>query len=148
MTIVNRIEDWGNRHHPAIFDIARIILGLFLLLKGYAFLQNLPYLERMLSDQKLSSLSPGAIGFIMFYVIFVHMTGGTLIMLGISTRIASILQLPIIIAAIFVINIFKSPLSTELWYSVACGILLLLFVMIGSGPFSLDNYLNKSKMSK
>lgn len=148
MAILSKIEGWGDRHHPAICDVARIALGLFLLLKGYTFLENLPYLERILADQKLSDLSQGAIHFIMFYVIFVHMTGGTLIMLGILTRTASILQLPIIIAAIFVINIFKSPLSTELWYSIACGILLLVFIMIGSGPFSLDNYFNKSKMGK
>jgi hypothetical protein len=44
------------------------------------------------------------------------------------------------------INIFKSSLNTELWLSVLSGVLLLVFILLGSGPLSLDNYLDKSKM--
>lgn len=146
MKVINKLEDWGNRHHPVGIDAVRILLGLFLLLKGYAFLQNMAYLKWILATHALINLSPGVISFIMFYVIFFHMTGGTLIMLGILTRLASLVQLPIIVGAIFMINIFKSPLNTELWLSVLSGVLLLVFILIGSGPLSLDNYLDKSKM--
>ena len=103
------------------------------------------YLRWMLSTQDLANLPPEAISFIMFYVIFCHMTGGALLMLGILTRLVCLMQLPIILAAIFVINIFKSSLNTELWLSVLCGILLLVFLVIGSGPLSLDHYLSRSK---
>lgn len=145
MKTINKFQDWGNRHHPAAIDVVRILLGLFLLLKGYAFLQNMAYLRWMLSTQDLANLPPEAISVIMFYVIFCHMTGGALLMLGILTRLVCLMQLPIILAAIFVINIFKSSLNTELWLSISSGILLLVFLLLGSGPLSLDNYFNKLK---
>lgn len=143
--MINKLETWGNRHHPLVIDFVRIALGLFLLLKGYAFLGNMAYLKWILSTQEFANLSPAVISFIMFYVIFFHMTGGTLIMLGILTRAASLIQLPIIIAAIFMINIFKSPLNADLWLSILSGILLVVFILLGSGPLSLDNYFDKSK---
>ena len=145
MNIITKVREWGNRHHPAALGIVRVALGLFLLLKGYAFLQNMAYLKWMILSQESINIPPSAVSFIIFYVVFFHMTGGTLIILGILTRLAALLQLPIIIAAIFFINIFKSPLNTELWLSVLIGILLLLFLLTGSGPVSLDNYLTKSK---
>lgn len=145
MKAIHYVEDWGNRHHPAVVDVLRILLGAFLLAKGYIFLQNMAYLRWILSNHDLAALPSEAMSFMMFYVIFVHMTGGTLIMLGISTRIASLLQLPIIVAALFVINNFRSPLNTELWLSVVTGVLLLVFLVIGSGPFSLDYYLTETK---
>jgi putative oxidoreductase len=144
MKAMHYVEDWGSRHHPAVADVLRVLLGAFLLAKGYTFLQNMAYLKWILSNHDLAGLPSGLMSFLMFYVIFVHMTGGTLIMLGISTRIASLLQLPIIAAAIFVINNFRSPLNTELWLSVVSGVLLLVFLVIGSGPFSLDHYLTET----
>ena len=29
MNIVHNIEDWGDRHHPKILDLIRMLLGLF-----------------------------------------------------------------------------------------------------------------------
>lgn len=145
MKAIHCVEDWGNRHHPAVVDVLRILLGALLLAKGYIFLQNMANLKWILSNHDLAGLPSEAMSFMMFYVIFVHMTGGTLIMLGMSTRIASLLQLPIIVAAIFVINNFRSPLNTELWLSVVTGVLLLVFLVIGSEPFSLDYYLSETK---
>ena len=143
MKAIYRLTDWGDRHHPVVIDVLRILLGLFLLVKGYTFLQNMAYLKWVLSTHSLANLSPAAISFIMFYVIFFHMAGGVLIMLGILTRLASLMQLPIVAAAIFMINIFKSVLNTELWLSVLSGILLLLFMLIGSGRWSLDHYFKR-----
>ncbi|GAC1301629.1 MAG: hypothetical protein NVSMB24_04800 [Mucilaginibacter sp.] len=140
MKVIYHLENWGNRHHPIAIDVLRILLGLFLLIKGYIFLQNIGYLKWILSTHELTNLSSGTITFIMSYVIFIHIAGGALIMLGILTRLASLLQLPIIIAAIFMINDFKSVLNTDLWLSVLSGILLLVFLLIGSGPLSLDHY--------
>jgi putative oxidoreductase len=143
--MLRKIKDWGNSHHPAFIDGLRVMLGVFLLLKGYAFLQNMAYLKWILSTQQLTSLSAGALSFIMFYVIFSHMAGGILIMLGILTRLAALVQLPVIVCSVLIINSFKSTLNTQMWLSVLCCILLLFFLLMGSGPFSLDNYFTKSQ---
>lgn len=141
MNAVNKIQAWGDSHHPAVLDIVRVLFGLFLLLKGCGFLTNLTYLERILAQQELANLSSGFIGFIMCYVIITHMVGGTLIALGICTRIAAIVQLPVVIAAIFILDRFQSPFNTEIWASVVATVLLLVFIVIGSGRFSLGRYL-------
>lgn len=147
MTRLKLIEKWGNHHHPAFLDIIRVVLGLFLLIKGFTFLQNNAYLEYMLASLNLSFLTTGMIKAIMFYVIFTHMAGGSLIMLGIFTRLACLLQIPVICAAIAVINNLRSVLNSDWWLSVSCLFFLLVFIVLGSGPFSLDNYLAKDKMN-
>ena len=145
MSTFNKFEQWGDHHHPALFDVIRIALGLFLLLKGYAFLQNKPFLEDMIIGLNVKGINSGTVEAIMFYVIFVHMAGGLLIMLGILTRLASLLQLPVIIAAIFVLNNLRSYINSDLWLTVFCLLFLVVFTIIGSGPLSLDQFLRKDK---
>jgi uncharacterized membrane protein YphA (DoxX/SURF4 family) len=143
MNTLHKIERWGNRHHPAILDVLRIFLGVFLFLKGFAFMQNMAYLKWIIEDKGLFDLRPEVLTIIMYYVTFVHMAGGILITLGLLTRLSSLLQLPIVIGAVFFINIFKSDLNSDLWMSVFACVLLLLFTLIGSGPLSLDRFLTQ-----
>ncbi|MBB5394997.1 DoxX family protein [Mucilaginibacter sp. AK015] len=141
MNVINKVETWGDKHHPAILDILRILLGIFLFLKGLTFMQNINYLRWIIEDQQVINLSPVFLKAVMYYVIFVHMTGGVLIALGLLTRLSSLLQLPIVISALFVINIFKSEPNNDLWLSIFACALLIIFAVIGSGPLSLNNLL-------
>lgn len=143
MAALSHIRHWGDRHHPAFLNVLRIALGLFLLYRGVAYMQNQAYLNWILETQAHVRLNPPVIHFVMAYVTYVQMTGGLLIALGLLTRTASVLQLPIVAGAIFFINVFKSPVNTELWYSVFALVLLLLFTVLGSGPFSLNAFLEK-----
>ena len=74
-----------------------------------------------------------------------HVLGGGLIFLGLYTRLWALLQLPIVFAAVFFVNITAEYVNSELWLSVLVLVLLALFLVIGSGPFSLDQLLLKSK---
>jgi uncharacterized membrane protein YphA (DoxX/SURF4 family) len=69
------------------------------------------------------------------------MVGGTLIALGVLTRLSSLIQIPVVFGAVFFINILQSPVNTELWASIIALILLIVFTIIGSGKLSLDRYL-------
>ncbi|RYU91419.1 DoxX family protein [Mucilaginibacter terrigena] len=142
MNVIHKVENWGDKHHPAILDILRIVLGIFLFLKGLTFMQNMSYLQRIIEDQHLINLSSFFLKAVMYYVIFVHMTGGILIALGLLTRLSSVLQLPIVISALFIINIFRSEPNTDLWLSIFACALLIIFALIGSGPLSLNNLLS------
>jgi putative oxidoreductase len=143
MNLVHRIEDWGDHHHPKILDITRIALGGFLLLKGIAFMQNTEYLKELIENQNVIAISPDVMFSLVYYVTFAHMVGGVLIMLGTLTRFACIIQIPIVVAAVFLVNIFREPINGMTWPSIVALILLLLFTVIGSGPLSLDKYLSK-----
>jgi len=141
MNVVHKIEHWGDTHHPKFLDLVRVALGVFLLLKGVAFMENTAYLGSIIESQRVIDVSPGLLMVLVYYVTFAHMIGGILIALGILTRPASIIQLPIVLGAIFLTGVFKEPVNTMVWPSVTAFILLLVFTIIGSGPISLDRYL-------
>jgi putative oxidoreductase len=141
MNLVHKIENWGDTHHPKILDLVRIALGIFLLLKGIAFMQNTAYLRHLIEDQDVIDLSPEVLMVLVYYVTFAHMVGGILIALGIYTRLAAIIQIPIVLGAVFLTSIFQEPINTLAWPSITALILLVIFTIFGSGPISLDRYL-------
>jgi uncharacterized membrane protein YphA (DoxX/SURF4 family) len=79
------------------------------------------------------------------FVCWVHLLGGTFIILGFLTRISVWAQIPIILGAIFFINLNNGlPHSfPELLLSIFVLILLILFAMTGGGKISMDRYLKK-----
>lgn len=141
MTFAKRVETWGDSHHPKILDILRILLGCFLVLKGYAFLENEPYLRDIIVQNRVINFSPDWIDILIYYISYAHLVGGVLILLGLFTRVFSIIQIPIVFGAVFFVNIFKSDINSELWLSILTLALLLMFVILGSGPWSVDNLL-------
>ena len=143
MNVVHKVEIWGDRHHPKFLDLVRIALGVFLFLKGVAFMENSAYLKDLIENQNIVNISPGVLMAIVYYVTFAHMVGGILIALGTLTRFASIIQIPIVLAAVFLTGFFTSPINTLVWPSVTALILLVLFTIIGSGPWSLDKFLSE-----
>jgi uncharacterized membrane protein YphA (DoxX/SURF4 family) len=118
-------------------------LGLFLLLKGVAFMLNISDLKNLIENQADISLPADLFIAVVYYAAFIHMVGGALIAMGILTRLSSMLQLPVVFGEVLFVNIFESPVNYELWASVACLVLLIVFMIIGSGRFSLDNYIKK-----
>lgn len=137
----NNITSWGDRHHPVLLDSLRIALGLFLLLKGIAFMESTAYLNWILAQQEWIHLSPIELTLAIHYVIFIHMAGGLLIALGILTRLSCLLQIPVLIVAMLMANLFKSPLNSDMGLATITCFLLILFLIAGSGPLSLDRYL-------
>ena len=142
MELVHKIEHWGDTHHPKFLDIIRVALGAFLLLKGLAFMENTEYLKELIESQNIVSFSSGILMFLIYYVTFAHLVGGVLIGIGTLTRFACIIQIPIVLAAVFLTSIFREPINTMVWPSIAALALLVLFTVIGSGPLSLDRYLD------
>ncbi len=65
------------------------------------------------------------------------------LIIGLFTRLASLLQLPIVFGAVFFVNILSSFVNSELWLSVLVLALLVMYVFIGSGPLSLDRLIRE-----
>ncbi|MNE72083.1 hypothetical protein D3C80_1679950 [compost metagenome] len=76
---------------------------------------------------------------------FVHLVGGILITIGLLTRFAAVIQIPILIIAVFFVNLSRgfSVLNNELWLSILVLLLLVLFWVVGSGPLSVDQAMKK-----
>ncbi len=143
MNIAHKISTWGDQHHPKILDVLRMFLGFFLLYRGVVFFNNAGYLRYLIIESKAIRQSPEIITAIIYYVTYIHMVGGGLILLGLFTRLSALLQLPIVFAALFFVNITSPYINSEMWLSILVLALLVLFLLIGSGPFSLDRLLSK-----
>jgi len=143
MNLVHKVENWGDRHHPKFLDVIRIALGVFLLLKGVAFMENSANLREMIESQNELYISSGMLTALVYYVTFAHAVGGILIALGTLTRMSSLIQIPIVLAAVFLTGFFTSPINSMIWPSVTALILLVLFTIIGSGPLSLDHFVEE-----
>lgn len=141
MNLLHRVEHWGDTHHPAWTDALRIMLGTILVLKGISFISDTTYLTQLVGGLRFDLWSV----MIVHYVAFAHLMGGFLIAVGCLTRLMVLLQLPILVGAVFFVNISRgfSALNSELWLSVIVLGLLLLFLVLGSGRFSMDNYVRQ-----
>ena len=143
MNLVEKIEYWGDIHHPRWLDVLRIGLGIVIFLKGGMFLADTESLRQLLENTHIQFYTWGAV----HYVAFAHLFGGILIALGLLTRVAVAFQLPVLFVAVFFVNITQGLtfLNSELWISLIVLVLLLVFFVVGSGPYSLDHQLKNSK---
>lgn len=140
MNYIQRVELWGDRHHPKWLDVLRMALGVFLILKGIEFGRNASLVISLLQDQM--HFNTLLVIIIQHFIIFAHIAGGFMIATGLLTRLACLIQIPILLAAI----IFSSyslfqPLS-ELWLAFIILILLIFFFIEGNGPWSLERFID------
>ena len=138
MNLLEKFEQWGDRHHPKWLDIIRIALGLFLCYKGVDFLRNASALISLMNSRQ--PFNSFIIVLLAHYVTFAHILGGIFLTIGMFTRAACLIQIPILIGAIIFININVakdtfSPYS-ELVLSILVLLLLIYFLIIGNGPLS------------
>lgn len=138
MSVITDVERWGNSHRPGFLDIFRIALGLFITFKGLQFITQMNELENTTSG--VNTWFAGA--FIAHYVIFAHILGGPLIVMGLFTRIVCLIQVPILIGAVFLVNAPRGFLSVgnhmELEISLVVLVGLIVFMVFGAGRYSLD----------
>jgi uncharacterized membrane protein YphA (DoxX/SURF4 family) len=137
MNYIERIEHWGDTHHPKWLDFIRIVLGIFLLMKGVEFANNMNKLMLMMSNLPFGNFMMVILA---HYVLFAHILGGVLLITGLLTRLGCIIQIPVLIVAVFS-NMFNQ--FSEFPLSILVLILLVYFLIVGSGRWSLDWYVNK-----
>lgn len=145
MNLLQRLEYWGDRHHPKWIDIVRCGLGVFLCYKGIEFLENMStMISRMSGVLPNSYFSLSMLG---HYIVFAHIVGGAMLAVGLLTRVACIAQIPILIGALIFLNrsggMFE-PFS-EIILTVVVLVLLIYFLVAGNGPWSVDRYFQEDK---
>lgn len=147
MNILQKIEFWGDHHHPKWLGLIRITLGIFLCYKGIDFLQNMGTLMGLMPvNVAFDSLMYIVLG---HYVVFAHIVGGLLITIGLFTRFACLLQIPILLTAVIFVNTkgeMMRPYS-ELFLSVIILFLLIYFLIVGNGPWSYEIAAEEKKNS-
>ena len=138
MSVITDVERWGNSHRPAFLDIVRIVLGLYITYKGFYFIINMDQLEMTASG--VNTYFAGA--YLAHYIIFAHVLGGPLIAFGLFTRIVCLVQLPILLGAVFMVNYPRGYLGIgqhmELWVSLLVLAGLITMMIFGAGEYSID----------
>jgi len=141
MNLVQRVEHWGDTHHPQWLDIVRILLGVFLCYKGIDFLMNMGTMLALITNK----MSFGSFSSMLMsnYIAFAHILGGGLLIMGVLTRFACLLQIPILIGAIFFVNndLYR-PFSAVL-LPVVTLLLLIVFLIVGNGKWQLLTFKEK-----
>lgn len=146
MSVITDVERWGNDHRPGFLDIFRIALGVFITYKGLQFITHLSDLQNTTAG--INIWFAGAA--LAHYVIFAHILAGPMIAFGLYTRIACLIQLPILIGAVFLVNYPKGFLflgnHMELEVSLIVLIGLIVFMIFGAGRFSIDAKRRREEM--
>jgi putative oxidoreductase len=126
---------------PKWIVILRIVLGISLIIKGIAFFKNASALEAHFSENEflknmlwLTDIVP-----------WIHLIGGVLILVGFFTRLASLIQIPILFGAVVFVNMKQGLYgsSSDLPFSFLVLVLVIAFSFVGGGYMSLDNTFRK-----
>lgn len=142
MSLIHQIENWGTAHHPRWLVFLRVALGLCLFVKGVSFLSDSLHLQQLLEGSSLQYYP-----WLPQFITWANLLGGVLIVMGLFTRIACVIQIPILLGAIIFIHLKRGMYSgdTDIVFTLIILLLLIIFFVEGSGKFSLDKYFKTDK---
>lgn len=141
MKLDSAIKKNSSANQPKWLTIFRIALGLILFWKGISFLRDSSHLQAMMQSTGIGLFDNNAQTF-SFIIAYINLLGGLFIAVGLFTRWAALVQIPILIGAVVFVN-SKAGMSFsnyELILSIIVLILLIIFVIKGSGVISADEY--------
>jgi len=138
--------DWAEAHPKVWLDCVRIYLGLGLFIRGLLIITNsrAEFVKDLLATSTQNWLLTAAL---LHYVALAHLVGGAMLCVGLLTRIAALVQIPILAGALLLFH-RKEGLMTagqSLEFSGLVLFLLITFWVAGAGPLSVDNGMPKIK---
>jgi uncharacterized membrane protein YphA (DoxX/SURF4 family) len=143
MKTFEKIKLWGNHHNPKWLVIFRVILGLILIWKGVAFILNLDVLATFLRETGIADKISASVSITVIadLIIAFHLIGGFCIVLGLRTRLFCVFNLPVLIGAVFFLNLKDNILKpyAELWLSIPVLLLLIGFIIEGNGQVAVEH---------
>jgi len=142
MGTLQQLERWSTTHHPRWLVFLRVALGICLIIKGISFMNDSVVLESMLHGTSLVYTG----GWLPIIVTWLHLLGGFFIIIGLFTRLSTLLLIPVLLVAVLFINLPRGIFSpgSEFGFSLAVLILLIVFFIEGGGPLSLDDYFRRN----
>ena len=147
MNLMRQIDDWSSRHHPKWLVVFRVMLGLCLFIKGIGFIQNSLLLPSIISQTYIVQNAT----WLTTVIPWIHLLGGSMILVGLFTRFWTLIQIPILFGAVFFVNAKQGLFAggSDLLFSIIILALLIFFFIEGAGRISLDNYFkNYSKVNR
>ena len=127
-----RVVAWQWEHNSLGFDLVRMFLGAALLVRGVWFALNPNAFSEMAGDRPVDWLT--------YYVLIGHIVGGLLLVIGLFTRLAAVIQIPILVSAVFFVSIDSGLASGNQSLELSGLVLIILAVILifGPGQMSMD----------
>jgi uncharacterized membrane protein YphA (DoxX/SURF4 family) len=121
------------------FDLVRVYLGIGLFVRGVLFVSRPELVLGYLSSTE-SWFVPYAVA---HYVAIAHLGGGLLLAVGLATRLAAAVQLPVLLGAVFVVHSSDSLITAGQSLELSALVLILLgvYLAVGAGRLSVDAWL-------
>ena len=141
MSLLKTLDRWSENHDSIWTDVLRMTLGIILIIKGFLFLINISILQNDLQMYFSTTNATAAL-----VIAGIHLLAGFLILIGLATRFACLVQIPILFGAIVFVNFHNS--AAELISSLLVFFLLLFFAARGSGKFSAYFYIVNSRRGR
>lgn len=124
-------------HHNLALDLIRIFLGVALFVRGCLFITDQEALMNLVLQNNLDWFWPAVL---VHYVTLAHIVGGLMLAFGLLSRVAALVQIPILIGAVFFVHLQEGLGTPEQSLELAALVLFLLVVVFffGSGKLSMD----------
>lgn len=135
------ITEKASLGQPRWLTLVRIALGLILFWKGITFIHDSSDLTSMLRQMSIGAIHKNS-GAIAFLIAYINLLGGLFITVGLFTKTSCMIQIPILIGAVFFVSTKQglNQSTSELVLSSVVLILLIFFAIKGSGVLSADEY--------
>src|SRR5690606_31775899 len=125
---------------PLWITLLRIALGFILTWKGITFILYTSRLETLIERTGIGVFSNNS-SILSFVVAYLSLLCGLFIATGLWTKISSIVQIPILVIAVFFVNLNSIGNNTfDFILSIITLALLIFFVFKGSGTHSADEF--------
>lgn len=139
MKLIEKMIAWLNNNTNVAYALIRIFIGVALFVRGVILASEPEALTRLAGEDKMYWWYS--------YITVAHIIGGLSLAIGLVTRLASLLQVPILFGAVFLIHLKQGLLSVgqSLELSVLVLVLLLTYLIFGAGDLSFDSIIKKKR---
>lgn len=123
-----------------VMDCMRVVLGVILVSKAISFVGNKEYLDSLFANAKDLWFIPAIIT---HYVILAHLAGGAMLIIGLLSRLAAMMQIPILLGAVFYVQLPQMLHANEpqqLEYALMVLLMLGIVIVHGGGKLSVDHF--------
>lgn len=143
---IERCKMWLRAHEDMFRDLVRIYIGAGLFVKAIYLMGHRDYLMQVITDSGNSWFAPAAMA---QYVITAHLVGGALLMIGLVTRVAAWVNLPVLLGAVFYVYMpHMATVEPRQYFEFTALVAFLLFWLgvFGAGRWSVDYMISRKRL--
>jgi len=126
LTRAERITAWQWVHNSTGYDLIRMFLGAALLVRGIYIALNPGALTDLAGGRPLDWTS--------YYIMIAHIAGGLLLLIGWLTRFGALIQIPVLVSAVFFVDIQTGLARDDQSLELSGLVLMILAVILIFGP--------------